>query len=76
MNVATPSVTFDQRLWLKAYEIAKLKQLDLIIQLGDFHTLMSFLESIGAVMRDQDWINYLNLFTQAILSHISCPLKQ
>ena len=49
MNVATPSVTFDLRLWLKAYEIAKSKQLDLVIQLGDFHTLMSFLGSIGAV---------------------------
>ena len=50
MNVATPSVTFDQRLWLKPYEIAKSKLLDLVIQLGDFHTLMSFLGSIGAVM--------------------------
>ena len=49
MNVATPSVTFDQRLGLKPYEIAKSKQLDLVIQLGDFHTLMSFLGSIGAV---------------------------
>ena len=26
INVATPSVTFDQPLWLKAYEIAKSKQ--------------------------------------------------
>ena len=51
MNVATPSVTFDLRLWLKAYEIAKSKQLDLVIQLGDFHTLISFLGSIGAVMK-------------------------
>ena len=51
INVATPSVTFDLRLWLKAYEIAKSKQLDLVIQLGDFHTLISFLGSIGAVMK-------------------------
>ena len=50
MNVAAPSVTFDQLLWLKPCEIAKSKQLDLVIQLGDFHTLMSFLGSIGAVM--------------------------
>ena len=26
INVATPSVTFDQPLWLKAHEIAKSKQ--------------------------------------------------
>ena len=51
MNVATPSVTFDLCLWLKAYEIAKSKQLHLVIQLEDFHTLMSFLGSIGAVMK-------------------------
>ena len=51
MNVATPSVTFDQPLWLKAYEIAKSKQLDIVaIRLGGFHTLMCFLGSIGAVM--------------------------
>ena len=51
MNVATPSVTFGQPLWLKAYEIAKSKQLDIVvIRLGGFHTLMSFLGSIGAVM--------------------------
>ena len=50
MNVATPSLTFDQPLWLKAYEIAKSKQLDIVVRLGGFHTLMSFLGSIGAVM--------------------------
>ena len=50
MNVATPSLTFDQPLWLKAYEIAKSKQLDIVVRLGGFHTLMSFLGSIGAVI--------------------------
>ena len=65
MNVATPSVTFDQTLGLKVYDIAKSKQLDMVVRLGGFHTLMSFLGSIGAVSwRDQDWINYLNVFMQ------------
>ena len=50
MNVATPSVTFDQTLGLKVYDIAKSKQLDMVVRLGGFHTLMSFLGSIGAVM--------------------------
>ena len=58
MNVVTPNVTFDQPSWLKAYEIAKSNQLDIVVRLGGFHTLMSFLGSIGAVMGDQHWINY------------------
>ena len=58
MNAVTPNVTFDQPSWLKAYEIAKLKQLDIVVRLGSFHTLMSFLGRIGAVMGNQDWTNY------------------
>ena len=50
IGIDTPSVTFDQPLWLKAYEISKSKVLNIVIRLGGFHTLMSFLESIGAVM--------------------------
>ena len=50
MNVATPSVTFDQPLWLEGYEIAKSKQLDIVVRFGGFHTMMSFLGNIGAVM--------------------------
>ena len=50
MKIPTPSVTFDQPLWLKTYEIAESKQLDIVVRLGGFHTLMSFLGSIGAGM--------------------------
>ena len=50
MNVPTLSVTFNQPLWLKAYEIATSKKLDIVVRLGGFHTLMSFLGSIGTVM--------------------------
>ena len=51
MGIVTPSVTFDQPLWLKAHEISKSKQLNIVIRLGGFHTLMSFLGSVGAVMK-------------------------
>ena len=71
MNVATPSVTFDLRLWLKAYEIAKSKQLDLVIQLGDFHTLMSFLGSIGAVKEGSGLYKLLeSIYASYSVTHI------
>ena len=75
MIVATPSVTFDQPLSLKTCETVKPKQLDIVVQLGDFHTLMSFQGSIGAVVGGSGLDKLLELM-QAILSHISCPVKQ
>ena len=50
MDVQTPSVTFDQPLWLKAFVIADSKNLDIVVRLGGFHTLMSFLGSLGTIM--------------------------
>ena len=50
LNITTPSITFDQPLWLKATEIAIEKSLDIVIHLGGFHTLMSFAGSLGFVM--------------------------
>ena len=49
-NITTPSITFDQPLWLKATEIAIENSLDAVIHLGGFHTLMSFASSLGFVM--------------------------
>ena len=51
LNITTPCITFDQPLWLKALEIIKLKSLNAVCRLGGFHTLMSFLGSIGSVMK-------------------------
>ena len=48
--VPTPCVTFDQPLWLKAMGIIKDQKLDIVCRLGGFHTLMSFLGSIGKMM--------------------------
>ena len=51
-----PVVAFDQPLWLKAMEIVSTETVDqslanVIILLGNFHTQMSFLGSIGHIMQ-------------------------
>jgi len=47
-----PIVTFDQPLWWKAFTLVEsLPELQpAVIRLGGFHTIMSFLESIGHLM--------------------------
>lgn len=50
LNVTTPCITFDQPLWVKAYEIAVEKSLSVLFNLRGFHTLMSYVGSIGALM--------------------------
>ena len=50
LNIKTPCITFDQPLFLKAFEISQSKKLPIIILLGDFHTLMTFLGNVGMVM--------------------------
>ena len=50
LQLQTSSVTFDQPLWLKAMGIKKEENLDIIIRLGGFHVMMSFLGSIGTMM--------------------------
>jgi len=61
MDIPTASVTFDQPLWLKAHEIASSKNLNIVVRLGGFHTLMSFLGSIGAVMEGSGLARLLEL---------------
>ena len=51
LNVRTPSITFDQPLWIKAFDIVHAENLPIICRLGGFHTLMSFLGSVGAIMK-------------------------
>ena len=45
-----PSIIFDQPLYVKAYEIAMSNKIEIFVQLGGFHQLMSFLGSIGTLM--------------------------
>ena len=49
----TPICTFDQALWWNALQVLSSPHCDLrsiIIRLGGFHTLMSFLGSVGFIM--------------------------
>ena len=50
LNVKTPCLTFDQPLWLKATEIVQALSLRMVLILGGFHTMMSFVGSIGNLM--------------------------
>ena len=50
LNQKTPVLTFDQLLWLKATEIVTAKSMNIVLILGGFHLMMSFLGSIGMVM--------------------------
>ena len=51
LNIKVPSITFDQPLWLKASGIIKESQLNIVCWLRGFHTMMSFMGSIGALMK-------------------------
>ena len=50
-NTGTPCITFDQPLWLKSVEIITEMSLKILCRLGGFHTLMSYLGSIGNTMK-------------------------
>ena len=57
-----PVVTFDQPLFWKAWAIKqKLGLTDFVIRLGSFHTLMSFLGTIGKLMEGSGIENILQL---------------
>ena len=50
LGIVTPSITFDQQLWIIALEIITAKQLNIVPLLGGFHMLMSFYGNIGNIM--------------------------
>lgn len=51
LNMQSPCITFDQPLWIKAVEIIKSKLMNIVCRLGGFHTMMSFMGSIGTMMK-------------------------
>ena len=51
LGINTPVITFDQPLWIKAIKIIKVKSLHMVCMLGGFHLLMSFMGSIGSLMK-------------------------
>ena len=71
LNTPTPCVTFDQPLWLKAVEIIKAKAMNTVCRLGGFHTLMSFLGSIGSMMKGSGLEEVLeNVYGPNAVKHI------
>jgi len=61
-NIPTPNITFDQPLYIKAVDIALKSDLNIVVRLGGFHTLMSFLGSIGHLMKASGLEEVLGLF--------------
>ena len=51
LGIVTLVITFDQPLWIKVFEITEAKSLNIVCMLSGFHLLVSFLRSIGAVMK-------------------------
>lgn len=47
----TPTITFDQPLWLKAMCIVKEESMPIVCRLGAFHMLMSYMGGIGNIMK-------------------------
>ena len=50
-DLGTQCITFDQPLWIKSVEIATEMSLRILCRLGGFHTMMSFLGSVGTLMK-------------------------
>ena len=52
LNIALPCVTFGQPLWLKAIVTIDEAKLEIVCRLRGFHTMMSFLGSVGNLMKE------------------------
>ena len=50
LNVKTPCMTFDLPLWQKSSEIAASSSFDIVLILGGFHMMMSYMGSISTIM--------------------------
>ena len=71
LNIEEPCVTFDQPLWLKAQVIINKHNLKILCRLGGFHLLMSFLGSIGHLMKGSGLEEALELIYGNVPSLIS-----
>ena len=70
-NSGSPCITFDQPLWLKAVEIITEKSLHILCRLGGFHTLMSFLGSIGTSMKESGFSECMQVVRgENVVQHI------
>ena len=66
MKIMVTSVAFDQHLWLKAVGIIEDANLPIVCCLGGFNTLMSFLGSLGNLMKGS---GLEELFSQVYREH-------
>ena len=66
LNVNIPCITYNQPLWLKATGIINDANLNIACRLGGFHTLMSFLGSVGNMMKGS---GLEGLFTDVYAEH-------
>ena len=71
LRIAVPCVTFDQPLWLKACGIVEESGLGIVVRLGGFHTLMSYLGAIGKVMKGSGIEELFNeVYAENTIQHI------
>ena len=71
MRVPVPCVTFDQPLWWKACGINEEAGLDIVIRLGGFHTVMSYLGAVGKVMKGSGIEELFNqVYAENTVQHI------
>ena len=66
LNVNIPCITYNQPLWLKATGITNDANLNIACRLSGFHTLMSFLGSVGNMMKGS---GLERLFTDIYAEH-------
>ena len=71
LNVDMPCVTFDQQIYVKAFEIVYSMKIKIFVRLGGFHHLMSFFGSIGKVMEGSGLGTALEtVYTPFTVSHM------
>ena len=71
LNVPMACVTFDQQLYIKAYEIVSSEKINVFVRLGGFHQLTSFLGSIEKVMEGSGLRSVLEtVYSPVTVSHM------
>ena len=65
-------MTFDQPLWLKATEIFNAKSIKIVLILDEFHLMVSFLGSIGTLMKGSGILEDLQtVYGKSAVEHMS-----
>ena len=64
-------ITFDLSLWIKVTRIVLETVMRIVVRLGGFHILKSFLGCIGCIMADSDLEELIKLLYSGDVTHIS-----